>query len=331
MPAQGDDLPGVQGPLVDPQADVVGVELGPAVLPPVAAAALGVDDRANQRRRVGLRVPGLAGGDVGDRNPEGQLEVVALQQAAQSPALGVAAREGPDRRSVEVGPGQDRPRAESLDQAGSDPVGADHRALRRSGGEPAGLQHPVVVGELEEVRGPAAQPQGVTRQRPGGRRRRVGQGGEADDGRWLVLPRRRRMIPLAPRRRRLFGERWPGALDDLVPLDRRRVVGRGAGGGVGAPDQQIRPADPVTGSVDREQAGDDHLRPRGHRGETGSGPLLRWMLGQQPQVDHPPVAGGDQLLQYHGLEPTRPVEQLDQPPPTQPAGWARWGRRRCGS
>ena len=263
------------------------MQLGQAVLPPGAAAALRVDDRGDQRRRVALGVAGLLPGDGGDLQPEGVLEVVAFQGAAQPPALRAAAGEGAQQRLVEIRPDQHG----LVEQA----VGADHRARRGSRGVPAGFEHPVIVGELHQV-GPAADdPQGLPGQHGRGCWGRLAERGVAD-GRRLVVDLDRRA--------------WGFA--DLVPLDLDRVVAGRTVDAVRTANQQVGPAHPMTRTVDRQQSADDHLRAGGHRPHAGLGLPGRLVRPEQSQIDHLAAAAGDQLLHDHGLELLSAVEELGQ-------------------
>ena len=68
------------------------------------------------------------------------------------------------------------------------------------------------------------------------------------------------------------------------------------------PDQQVRAADPVTAAVDRQQPAMITAAPEAMAWTQAWIRLVRRLGGQQPQVDHPAAARGDQLLQHHGLE-----------------------------
>ena len=99
------DFSHVQGALVDAQADIIGVELGEAVLPPLAARAFLVDDGPDQQLGVLVGPTGLLLRNGRDLDPECVLVVIALEEAAEPPTIRAAAGEGPHLRL-----GRDRPR-----------------------------------------------------------------------------------------------------------------------------------------------------------------------------------------------------------------------------
>src|SRR4029453_6530563 len=89
--SQGRNLPQVKGTLVDAQTDIIGVELGEAVLPPLAARAFLVDDGPDQQLGIMVGPAGLLLRNGGDLDPECLLVVIALEEAASPPTLWPAA------------------------------------------------------------------------------------------------------------------------------------------------------------------------------------------------------------------------------------------------
>ena len=83
---------------------------------------------------------------------------------------------------------------------------------------------------------------------------------------------------------------------------------------VGAADQQIRAAHPMTGQIDRQAAADDHLpRRRPSPGRRPRSGRLGVSAASSRRSTTRPRVGADQLLEHHGLELRAAVEQLGQP------------------
>jgi hypothetical protein len=79
---------------------------------------------------------------------------------------------------------------------------------------------------------------------------------------------------------------------------------------IGAPDQQIRRADPVTAKINRQAAPDDHLSAGAHGLQTGSDLHLGRTGGQWPKIDNSSATGGDQLIEHRCFELRTTVEEL---------------------
>ena len=196
-----------------------GLQARPAPRPPGALRALADAHRHDQQRDPG--VGPVRGGDREDVQPEAELEVVHVHGRA-APLTATRRRGQPDGR-VQVVPGD----------AAIDADDAAHPAARC--GHAGGLQHPLVVGQLQQVVAALA-------------------GGRA----WIRL----RCLPdQAVQRRTHRGQPAGTGVQAAVMLDIHRPVTGASGRG----DQEVRLPHPAPRRIGGQPAANDHRRPRPHR------------------------------------------------------------------
>ena len=201
----------------------------------------------------------MRGGDGEDVQPEPELEVVHLH--GRPPFRPPGERAGlPDRR-IQVVPGDD---AVEADDAAEPAVGRCH---------PAGLEHPLVVRELQQVV-PAFT----------GRR----------------IPDQFRRLPGQPvQRRAVRGQATGIRVQTAMMLDVHRPVS----GALGR-HQDVGLADPAPGLIRWQPATDDHRRPVPHRGSGRRRPLASGHTGHHAGTG----VLRQQFRDYLGLEPPARLE-----------------------